>query len=406
MNDLFRFLLILAAGWAVTWTGCRDRGAGGSPSEEEPGPAKSTAAAPNDPPPTNPVVLSDDQVQAVDRITAAGGEIEKDADGYVAGIDLATRRVVADDELVRAVLAFPRLRRLQLAVSAVAPETLDQLATLTDLTELMLQDAPLDDAALARILKAEPLLRRLTLRRVNRVTDAGLAALSACPELEVVALIEMSGITGEAVAALRRIERLRSLDVRNCGQLTTADFTQLASLSALLELKVGGPAVNDQVVAILAAHPALTSLAVEDAQVSAAGLHTLADASQFAQRLQSLAFARCSGITDESLQVLGAFRTLETLSLREIMLNGSFLQYLNDGLDVPMKLKSLTITNALLTDDSLAALPALCPTLVRLDVSGNPRVTDAVLETLRQLPVLREVKLDETSVTKKWFPSE
>ena len=312
--------------------------------------------------------------------------------------------VQADDALVRDVLQFPHLLRLHLTISDVMPETLEGLAGLVGLEDLLLQAAPIDDAGLTSVLRSMPVLRRLTLRRLSRVTNAGLAALPACPQLEVVALIEMSGITGAAVESLRGVERMRSLDVRSCGQLTTADFAQLVSLPGLAELKVGGPAVTDQVLAILAQHPALTSLSVDDAQITPACLQQLSGSPELAGRLRSLSFARCFGVTDESLTALRRFPALETLALREIMLAGSFLQFLLDDADQPLPLRTLTVTNAFFTDESLVPLPSLCPELTCLDLSGNQGVTNAALDVLRQLPSLREVKLDNTGVTQAWTP--
>jgi hypothetical protein len=402
----FRFLVLagLWVGCVVALGGCRDRDdappmtASGPASRAVPPAADKAVPAPAAP------ALPDRQVKAVDRIVAAGGSVERSVDGQVIGVDLISDRVVADDALVRAAQEFPHLRRLRLAVSKISPQTLEGLSSLSDLDELLLQDAAIDDATLATVLHGMPLLRRLTLRRASRVSDAGLAALKECPALEVVALIELNGVTGAVVDALRSVERLRSLDVRNCGQLTTADFAQLVSLVNVSELKVGGPAVNDEVLNILGRHPALTSLSVDDAQVSPACLQQLAAMPELTQRLRSLSFARCSGVTDESLHVLNSFPVLETLALREIMLTGSFLQNVHDSADKPLPLKTLIITNAFVSDESLTPLPGVCPSLTRLDLTGNRGVTNAVLGILKQIRPLREVHLDDTGVTEKWFP--
>jgi hypothetical protein len=404
MTVLPRFLVLVVLFCAVTLTGCREKGAASPVADSGPARAKPRVADNPRMPSEEPDVLTEGQRQAFDRIVSAGGGIDRDADGYAVGVDLASDRVVADEAMVRAVLEFPHLKRLHLAVSKASQETLAGLASLRELEELLLQNAPIDDAALARLLRATPVLRRLTLRRLSQVTDAGVSALPECKELEIVALIEMSGITGAAFDALRRVERMRSLDVRNCGQLTTADFVRLTSFPALSELKVGGPAINDQVLGILAKHPALTSLSVDDAQISAACLQQLAGSPEMVGRLRSLSFARCFGVTDESLQALREFPVLETLALREIMLTGSFLQYVQDAADEPLRLKTLIVTNAFLTDESLTPLPGLCPSLIRLDLTGNQGVTDAVLGILKQLPALREARLERTGVTQTWYP--
>lgn len=404
MTVLPRLLVVLALFCAIPVSGCREKAAVTPAADSGPARAKPRVADRVPAPVEKPEVLTESERQVCDSIVSAGGSIDRDVDGYVVGIDLASDRVVANDALVRAVLEFPHLRRLHLTVGEASRETLAGLSSLNDLEDLLLQAAPIDNAGLTDILHATPVLRRLTLRRLSQVTDAGLAALPECKELEVVALIEMSGITGAAVDSLRRVERMRSLDVRSCGQLTTADFAQLVSLPTVAELKVGGPAVTDQVLGLLAQHPALTSLSVDDAQITAACLQQLAGSPELAGRLQALSFARCFGVTDESLKMLRAFPTLETLALREIMLTGSFLQFLQDDADQPLPLKTLIVTNAFLTDESLTPLPGLCPALTRLDLSGNKGITDAVLDILKQMRPLREVHLENTGATQQWSP--
>jgi hypothetical protein len=349
--------------------------------------------------------LSEKESQAIKLIAAAGGSFQRNDTGIVYAIDLASERVFADDEVLRAVLAFPHLTRLRLAVSKAAPETLAQLTTLSELEELFLQDVALDDAALQVLLTALPELRRLGLRRLSRVTDAGLESLAGVPKLEVVALIEMSGATAATLHTLQGVAGLRYLDIRNCGQLTTLDFGLLTSLSQLEDLKVGGPAVNDEVLAAIVTHPSITALGVEDAQITAASLQRLAETQAFAQRLKSLSLVRCLGILDDSLTVLRQFPQLESLTLREIMLNGSFLQTVFDSGNDPLPIQNLTITDAFLTDDSLSPLPGMFRELKRLDLSGNQGITDASLAILRQVRSLEEVCLDRTAVTAVWHPS-
>lgn len=400
-DTLIASLLLVAAIGA----GCRnqapvDAGAAKRPAKKEP------VAKPAEPEKPQPPPLTEKEAQAAKLIAEAGGSFQRNDAGVVHAVDLASERVFADDAVLRAVFEFPHLTRLRLAVSKAAPETLAQLATLTELEELFLQDVALDDAALPGLLNALPQLRRLGLRRLSRVTDAGLESLARVPKLEVVALIEMNGVTGATLRTLQSVPGLRYLDIRNCGRLTTPDFGLLAGLSQLEELKVGGPAVNDDVLAVVMTHPGVTSLGIEDAQITAASLQRLAETPAFAQRLKSLSLIRCLGIMDNSLTVLRQFPQLETLTLRELMLNGSFLQSVFDSGDDPLPIQDLTITDAVLTDDSLSPLPGMFRELRRLDLSGNRGVTNATLAILRQIRSLEEVQLDRTAVTEEWHPTD
>ncbi|MCU0959320.1 MAG: hypothetical protein MUF48_04385 [Pirellulaceae bacterium] len=392
-------LLMLGMMWLA---GCRERDAAPPVKERARAPAAAAEAPPAPAPPASR--LTEAQRQALERIRAAGGSVDAGADDYPVGLDLASERVAADDELLLAVLQFPELKRLRLAVGPAAPETVARLAELGELEELFLQDAPLDDAALATLLRGVPLVKRLGLRRLNRVTDAGLQSLRECGGLSVLALIEMSGITGNVLPVLGQLPGLRVLDLRSCGQLARADFAQLVSLPGLTDLKLGGPLIDDDVLEAVARHPSVSALSIDDAQLSPGCLTRLAGLPDVTARLRSLAFTRCFGITDETLQVLPRLPQLEALTLREIMLNGAFLQYLRDSGDPPLKLRSLAISEAFMTDDALDVLPLVCPALERLDLSGNRGLTDRVLDILRQIPTLKEVRLERTAVTLTWQP--
>jgi hypothetical protein len=336
------------------------------------------------------------QRAALDMIKSAGGHVECDADGLPVLIDLASDRVFADSAAVGAVLAFPELQKLRLAVSTVEPDTIVQLASLKKLTEFLLQDAPIDDEALEKLLGAMPSLRRLTLRRLSKVTDAGTAAVALCPQVEVLALIEMNQVTGASLDHAKQLPHLRSLDLRNCGQLSIGDLEKLETLEGLEELKIGGPMANDEALAVVVQLPALRSLTIEDGDVTSEGLQRLAESPDLADRLRSLSFARCFGVTDESLAVLGQFPNLETVALRDIMVSGSFLETLHDS---PLPLKTLVATQAFLTDESLAHLASVAPNLIHLDLRGNLGVTDASVEQFKKLESLEVLRLEETGVT-------
>ena len=342
--------------------------------------------------PSKSVGLSPEQQTAIERIRATGADIELAEDGFPVRIDLASDRVFANEDLVRAALQFPGLRGLRLAVSSVTEQTLAELSSFSDLEEFLLQDAAVDDATLSELLRAMPRLRRLTLRRLNQVTDTVFDAVADCRDLEVVALIEMNQLTGAGVERLADIPRLRSLDLRNCGSLTTEDLACLSSFEGLIELKIGGPAVNDEVAGVVLALQGLQSLSIEDAEVSAAFLKKIASAKPTATRLQTLAFARCFGVTDEALEVIDELPSLKTLSLRDVMISGEFLARLNEAGKSPLTWTTLIVTNAFLDDAKVAYLPGLAPDLEYLDLRGNPGITEEARSTFEELQHLKELK--------------
>ncbi len=344
--------------------------------------------------PVAPPELSGEQKAAVQTIAAAGGAIEADEAGFPVRIDLASERVFADEPLVRAALRFPNLKALRLTVSSVPNATLAELATLTQLEELLLQDASLDDLELGQLLQAMPALNRLTLRRLAGVTDDALLAVAACPQLEVLALIEMNQVTGAGLEHLTGASRLRSLDLRNCGSLLSNDFQRLSAMEGLEEVKLAGPAVNDQIAGVITGLAKVQSLTIEDAEISAVFLQRLASHAPTARRIHTLAFARCYGVTDEALQPLGEFPSLKTLSLREILVTGAFLVALKNSGTGPLPLQTLIATNAFLDDQAVACLPGVAPNLVRLDLRGNAGLTEGSRQILENLENLKDLKLE------------
>ncbi len=348
---------------------------------------------------TQTPALTTEQKAALSVITAAGGVVGLDEQGMPVAIDLASDRVFANDEVVRAVLQFPHVRQLRLAVSRTTAETLAPLASLDELEELLLQDAPLSDEQLSSLLASLPALQRLTLRRLSQVTDAVGPAIVARPRLEVLALIEMNQLTGVMLDQLPSMNQLRSLDVRDCGGLAAADLSKLAAMRQLSEVKLGGPAIDDDVLLQVVLNPGVTSLVVEDAQISGECLQRLAAVPELAGRLRSLSLSRCFGVSDESLLAISRFPQLDTLALRDILVTGEFLTRLATAVDKPLPLKTLVINKGFVGDDALQSLPKLFPQLTRLDLRGNVNVTDAALDTLRQLSELRVVQLEETGVT-------
>ncbi len=348
-------------------------------------------------------VLTDRQEAALQGIEAAGGVVELDAAGLPLLIDLASGRVSADDEVIRELAEFPELLQLRLAVANAAPESFGALESLHQLTTLYLQDASLADQNLTTILAAMPALRRLTLVRLSGISTAILPALRQCEHVEALALIEMDGVSAVMLAGLNGMPSLRMLDVRGCGSLASGDFGELLRLSELVDLKLGGPAVDDGVLSMITRHPRIFRLAIDNAEVSSGCFECLAADSGFAGRLRSLTFTGCFGVSDETLLALPRFQHLESLTLRNIFVTGSFMTQLRGtatGSPVAMPpLKTLIVTNGFLTDQAIEHLPELFPRLRRLDLRGNAGITDESLDVFRRWADLKELCLKETGVT-------
>ncbi len=358
----------------------------------------SPPAPPASPPVQNespaPATLSPAQQAALKAIAATGAQIESDQNGVPLRIDLASDRVSADEEVLRAVLQFPDLVGLRLTVRSLPPTALAELAHFHQLEEFQLQDASIADGDLAELLHGMSRLQRLTLRRLNNISDTGIATLPSCKSLEVVALIEINNLSGTGLQQLAACQHLRALDLRQCGRLAAEDFPKLAALKGLTELKLGGPAVNDDLADTITSLPKLQSLSIEDAQISGAFLDKLAADASLAARLRTVDFARCLGLTDEALPQLARFSKLETVVLRDLPLTGEFLQSIREARKEPLPWKTLVITNAFLADSVPASLPDHAPNLQRLDLRGSLNDPAAAKQALTSLKNLEELKLE------------
>lgn len=286
---------------------------------------------------------------------------------------------------------MPRLELLRLSLNAISPETLAQLAAQKQLAELALRDVPLTDAQLARLMGGLPQLQRLALRRVNGVSDAGLHALKLAPRLEVLALVEMS-ITGNGLAGLQQLPRLRSLDLRKCEALTADDYGRLAAVKSLRELKLAGSSIGDAVLAAVAVMPSLDALVVEDSPVSAEAIQRLSTVAGLPARMQSLTLTRCYGVTDDALGVLLTMPRLQALSIRRCPVAGEFLtRWANLSAEKLPKLRTLVVNDAFLPDGAVAVLPRFAVTLKRLSLSRVP-LSPAAMTSIGELARLESLE--------------
>jgi Leucine-rich repeat (LRR) protein len=332
------------------------------------------------------------ELQAV--VEAASGQIIFDESEKLAGVDLASDRVSADNETVGSVLKFTFLKTLRLACNGVSNDRIVAIKNFDQLEELYLQDATISDADLCEMLSGLPHLKRLTLRRLNSVSDEGIKSISSMPDLEVLALIEMN-VTGTGIQQAAAIPRLRSLDLRNCGSLTADELADLPSFESLGELKLGGPTIDDAVMNILIEMPALKSISIEDAQITEAGIQALTSDVDLAARMRSLTFARTYGFGDETLTSIGSMQSLETLVLKDCYVTGSFLEALSEAVDgKPLPLKTLVLIGAFPDEQAMAALPAFAPTLVRLDLTRSAIMASSMAQ-IGQLTELSSLTLSE-----------
>jgi len=248
---------------------------------------------------------------------------------------------------------------------------LAHLRGLTRLTYLCLYGPGFTDAGLVHV-KAIPSLRIFSVHEgYSRIGDAGLAQISEMPNLELLCVGGMRGITDAGIAHLTKMRSLRKLDIGS-SQVTDKGLSYLKQIKTLEHL----------------------DLPQDQHNISDAGLAHLAELSN----LKVLQVSRLhSGgrdrnriyYTDAGLAQLAKLRSLEELHVGSIGITDA-------GMDHVAKLTNLKRLHMFgcdnVTDKGIAKLTAL-KSLKYLDISHS-RPTIAGLAILNSLPGLIDVDID------------
>ena len=350
---------------------------------------------------SEPVVSLPNTKAIEEQIASAFGAVERNEKGVIIGVDLARERASANDDVLRAALSLPGLKRFRLAGGSVTAEVLAGLAKQHDLTELYLQDVPIRDAEWSSILDELAKLERLTLRRLANLSGVELGTLPRrLPKLRNLALIEMD-FTGETLADIDKPELLAALDVRNCGRLVARDYQRLGAMQKLADLKIGGFGVTDEVLAAIVPLSGLVGLTIDDALITPDGFDKFITQSASANKLRTLVLGRDSALFDTALVSLKKLPKLERLTVNGMMVTGSFLDRLAEEEATRPKLQRLSLRKAFLSEEGVAALKKY-PELRILDLSGVA-LTPEMVEIITSLDSLEELditgcQLDEESL--------
>jgi len=328
----------------------------------------------------------------VAQIESSFGEVEKNPSGEIIGVNLAKERASVSDNVLREALQIPNLKKLRVAGGAITSETLRQIALQQKLEELYLQDTPIRDDDLAAVLPELSQLQRLTLRGCNNVTDQCADSLLGVPRLKSLALIKMN-FTRIGLEKMIKSPTITALDLRQCSQLVSADYSRLAEMTRLTDLKIGGFSVDDSVLDAVAKLPKLAGLAIEDAMISPDGFAKLSANQNWTKNITLLVLARDTMLFDAGLEPLKNFSNLKRLSVNSMMITGEFLSTLAaDELKRP-KLETLSLQRSLLTAEGASALKKYRE-LKSLDLTGV-MITLELAEIIASLETLETLNLSE-----------
>jgi hypothetical protein len=242
----------------------------------------------------------------------------------------------------------------------------------------------LTDAEVAQIAKL-PAVNEMEIV-ADRLTDAGLAALSQCRNLLVLHLEGTALMTDEGLKALATLPKLRHL--RLSGPFTDKGLAYLATAPCLKVLWLETPRateealrpltqiaslerlclpyldqISDRAIAYLQSMPKLKALGVGDAKSLDAGVAALASL----PNLEILALKGSSSLTDAALKPLAAMPKLRALQIYDSRITEQGLA----SLAACKKLGSVQIKSSLpVSSQAVARLQADLPNLRTVDISA------------------------------------
>ncbi|HEY2019330.1 MAG TPA: hypothetical protein VGH38_37740 [Bryobacteraceae bacterium] len=267
-------------------------------------------------------------------IERAGGSITRDAAGKVVAVDLRAGWIT-DSDMPR-LAQMPELQCLDLSLTRISDRGLRALKAAPDIEELNLYFAEQVSDEGAAIFKNWKHLKRLNLRG-TKITDSTLEALSAVPTIE-------------------------ALDI-GWAQITDTGLDHLAALTNLRRLTMGGNKLTDTSLLFLRQMPQLEYLDVGGQQRTDSGLWSLSVTETGLQAIGSVTELRelrmtGTAVTSHALEALRPLAKLEILNLQGC-------RRLKDDaatvLSTLRQLKTLDLSESGLTEPAVARIRAALP---------------------------------------------
>ena len=270
---------------------------------------------------------------------------------------------LTSEGLKKSLRKVPELENLTMAYLQLSGFAVKDIAFLTRLKSLRLEDMPLDDSSLEGIEKFQ---------RLESLDLSG------------------TGLTNSTLSRIARLDNLQCLHLSNC-RINDTGLAQLRSLKRLRQLDISGTEAGDATIAMLAeTHPDLFKLSVGKRTTDAAFTSLLKMTA-----LTDVAFIDC-WVTDRGLSQLAHLENLHTLRL----FGGGISDRVFGSLR-KLPLCELYCDRLRRTDGGLAALQGLPIRYLRL---GSSLFTDSDILVLRQMPELEYLWLDGTEITDASLP--
>ncbi len=233
-----------------------------------------------------------------------------------------------------------------------------------------------------------PRLSQLFARWVTTWKEADLEAVAGMSGLR---LLNLEGSTAgdDGVGRLTRIRELKHLNL-NDSNITDTSLERLPQLKQLETLHISRTQITNAGMAHLAQMPQLKSLALRELKINDAGFKHFAKLSN----LEYLDVGR-SLITDQSLELLEGFPMLKYLEVGTTGVSDAGMKRIGRC----SNLEYLSLHEQPITDRGFAHIAGL-KQLRTVDLSGCP-ITDESVDVLLDLPELKELTLNLSSVSKK-----
>ncbi len=337
--------------------------------------------------PEEPSISPEQKEAAMAIVEEINGRLKKDSEGKVVELNLAGRRWADESQVTQILDAFPAIKSLTLEGRKLTDALGPKLATLVNLEVLALRETMVGDGTFA-LLATKPKLKILDMRVGANLTDAGMDALTKIHTLRAVRFIGCDLSDQQLAKLFDSLPELVEIDLRSSRGFTVATIDKIASKESLRTLKLGGPEINNDMIAPIAKIKNLTSLALEESDVDDAGLLTLADLP-----LKSLGLVGSLFVTDEGLVVLKNYTNLASLNLQD---TGATLKAI-PLLSHPEKLVTLDLYQSAIEDDNIGNLARLS-NLKNLSL-GQTQLSNASLEILSGMTSLEKLNLVQTAIT-------
>jgi hypothetical protein len=222
------------------------------------------------------------------------------------------------------------------------------------------------------------------------MTNSVLKVICELSKLERLTLVQ-NRFSDLGTSHLSKLENLRVLDIR--GNMEASDMTMaiIGTLPKLAALKHRSTAVSDFGMQDLAQTKTLSSLLIQDFDVSGqTGQHLAA-----IETLTQLEVFRCQRFDSEGVLALKGMK-LTRLTLRDLPMVDDY--GMEVFADLP-ELKRLYLHELeSVGDDGLKNLESL-KSLEQLDIWSVPQMTDATIDVIATLPNLKELSIRTTDVT-------